>query len=790
MSSLEEKVRQKAKITFLGDAMCQGPMLAPYAMPNGGYDFSRIFSEGVRDMLAQSDFVVANLETPIAPDDEHLTDERYRFCSPIEFAQAVKDAGIDYVFTANNHCLDRGPAGILRTIEALDRVGLGHTGTFASREESVAPSVVEVNGFRVGLMSYTYGTNAFANDCYLDGTNRFMVNLFQEQELTNPLARAWNSNRDSADGRLYEEFERGNRPENLTLPVFERQEPHERERRDLRAAVARMLMAKPDFTVMGMHAGGQLNPVATKYTKELAEFIRGCGVDWISGTHEHIVHGGDFSAIGAGKLTTYSLGNFCALTGNWEEPFGDLAEFSIAWHVYLERDEDGRPFVAKTSFSVLKTVKDGDEARIRVVPLADLCAAASTDEERQTLQKELFTIAGNFCGFDCAPLGVRPEYTICERSGFTLDANVPAGNIAFERFADGTVHLHQELRDTEGPWFYWAFRVLGAQGRRIDFRFTRSVAVGTRGPFVSLDRGASWSYAAEDGATRNSFSFDFPEGADEVWFYQTIPYLQDDWEAFLAWHAAERGKLFETGVLCMSRKGRAVEKAVFGDLSGKPRYRVFLSARRHCGETMASFVLEGILESVFATDETGDWLRRNVEFMVVPFMDKDGCEDGDQGKNRRPHDHNRDYTEFIYPETRGIRDWIAERAGNVLDIFFDFHCPWLFGQYNEWAYQIHEDDERSATQTSAFGKILEGLQSGGMAYREVNDIRWGVGWNTGANYSAGRSVKQWARAELRCGFVGSFEIPFATANGKVVTPDSCREFGGDIARAFRRYLSR
>jgi hypothetical protein len=177
-----------------------------------------------------------------------------------------------------------------------------------------------------------------------------------------------------------------------------------------------------------------------------------------------------------------------------------------------------------------------------------------------------------------------------------------------------------------------------------------------------------------------------------------------------------------------------------------------------------------------------------VEIMVVPFMDKDGCEDGDQGKNRKPHDHNRDYTEFIYPETRGIRDWIAERAGNKLDIFFDFHCPWLYGNFNEFVYQVHEKHKENAEKTSRFGKMLEALQDGSMSYREKDDIRWGVGWNSDKNYTAGRAVKAWAMDELRCGFVGSFEIPFATANGKVVTRESCRAFGHDVARAFARWL--
>ena len=785
------------KVTFLGDVMCQGPMLKAYSTGDGKYDFSEVFA-GVKGLLAESDYVFANLETPIAPDNQDLTHERYSFCSPHEFAEAAKAAGIDFVFTANNHCLDRGPAGIPRTVAALDKIGLPHTGTFATAQDAAKPLVVDVKGFKIGVLSYTYGSNAFANHQYLSETNRFMVNLFQEQELSNPLARAWMRNRNSEEGRRYAEYEKKNRPENLTLPVYERQEPHERERQELAADVARMKAAKPDFIAMSMHAGGQYNPVATKYTKELAEFIRRCGVDWISGTHEHVVHGGDFSKFGESRLTTYSLGNFNSLNGVWQGPYDKMADYSIAWHLYLGRKGDGTPFVAKTTFSVLKTIRGGDDNRIRVVPVADHYIRQTDHATRQKLRADLIKVAKAFSGIDYGQLGVCAEYPIAEaaarsasgpyQAGFTVDKNVPAGNIALDKIDGNTVLVHQELRDTPSPWFYWAFRVKGAQGRKLDFRFTQSVAVGTRGPCISLDKGNTWSYAAEKGATRNTFSYTFPSDAEEVWFYQTIPYMQTDWEAFVKRHEADRGKVFETGVLCASRKGRNVEKAVFGNLSGNPKHRIFLSARRHCGETMASYVLEGVLESVFAKDDLGAWLRENVEIMVVPFMDKDGCEDGDQGKNRKPHDHNRDYTEFIYPETRGIRDWIAERAGNKLDIFFDFHCPWLYGNFNEFVYQVHEKHKENAEKTSRFGKMLEALQDGSMSYREKDDIRWGVGWNSDKNYTAGRAVKAWAMDELRCGFVGSFEIPFATANGKVVTRESCRAFGHDVARAFARWL--
>lgn len=67
----------------------------------------------------------------------------------------------------------------------------------------------------------------------------------------------------------------------------------------------------------------------------------------------------------------------------------------------------------------------------------------------------------------------------------------------------------------------------------------------------------------------------------------------------------------------------------------------------------------------------------------MPIVDFDCVTDGDQGKNRVPHDHNRDYCldeTPIYPETAAIRS-CAERNGCFLGV--DFHSPWHTGGGND-----------------------------------------------------------------------------------------------------------
>ena len=387
---------------------------------------------------------------------------------------------------------------------------------------------------------------------------------------------------------------------------------------------------------------------------------------------------------------------------------------------------------------------------------------------------------------------------VVAHGGLVVDNRLPAGNIVVEKIDGDTVHVMRELRDTKPDWFYWAFRVKGAKGRTLTFTFDPRACwggpVGVRGPAVTTDGGKAWSYPCDGKSTKNTFSYAF-DTDDEVRFYETWQYLPPDWEAFLAQHASDRGKKFVTGVLCRSRKGRDVPNARFGCLDGRPKFRIFMSSRHHCSEATATPVLEGVAAAFLADDDLGRWLCANVELMLVPFTDYDGVVDGDQGKNRLPHDHNRDYTEFIYPETRAIRDWITAHADGRLDVFIDVHCPWIRngapGDTNEFLYTPWKDPKMvpDAAAEERYSELLEKLQCGSMRYRKANDVRFGQAWNTAKNYSQGLSAVQWACKNVKgLRIARSYEVPFANASGAVVTPTTCRDLGRDTAKVFRALL--
>jgi hypothetical protein len=265
-----------------------------------------------------------------------------------------------------------------------------------------------------------------------------------------------------------------------------------------------------------------------------------------------------------------------------------------------------------------------------------------------------------------------------------------------------------------------------------------------------------------------------------------MPYLQSNFQAFLSKYAGHPG--LKQSVLCMSRQGRPVELFYMGRMDEQPPYRVALTCRHHCCEMMASYSLEGIMATVLGESAAGRWLRENVAFMVAPFVDKDGVEDGDQGKGRHPYDHNRDYAGVsLYPEVAALRQLIPQWSRNRLDFYLDLHCPWIRGDTNEYIYFVGLADPALWQQTQAFSSILEANRRGPLPYYQKDNMPFGVSWNTGTPPGC-KTSDEWAGELPGVHFSSTVEIAYANANGGEVTAESARSFGVDLANAMSIYL--
>jgi len=365
-----------------------------------------------------------------------------------------------------------------------------------------------------------------------------------------------------------------------------------------------------------------------------------------------------------------------------------------------------------------------------------------------------------------------------------IDCDFPGGNILIDRIDGDEVYLKQDPRDTEGFWFYWYFRVRGAEGQKLAFRFTNGKVIGARGPAVSSDGGRAWRWLENDTVTQESFVYEFGPDETAVRFCLAIPYQRSDLDRMVSRYRDRADFTVEDHAV--SRKGRQVPRIRFGNLGGEPDHRVLLACRHHSCEMMASWVLEGVIDTVLNGSNRGEWLRKNVEFLCVPIMDFDGVEDGDQGKNRRPHDHNRDYLgEPIYPEVAALKELVPEWSDGKLRLAIDLHCPYIRGGNNQELFFVGGPDEEMAKRLEAFSEILESVQAGPLRYSSKHNIPWGESWN---NMNEARSFGRWAALQPGIELATTLETAYADAGGKPVTVESARALGADLAAAMEEWL--
>lgn len=237
------------RLLFAGDVMQHMPQVHA-ARRDTTFDYTEVFA-AVRLRFEAADLAVVNLETTLTRTGRYSGYPLFR--SPVELAGALREAGVDVAFTANNHCCDGGAEGIRTTAEELDRCGVLRTGSFVDSLDRAArhPLLVERRGVRLALLSYTYGTNGM------------------------PVPRGMEVNRID------------------TLRMAD----------DLRAA----RRAGVDGIVVGIHWGIEYARRESAEQRALASFLRRHGADVVIGSHPHVVQPAEADS---SHVVVYSLGNF------------------------------------------------------------------------------------------------------------------------------------------------------------------------------------------------------------------------------------------------------------------------------------------------------------------------------------------------------------------------------------------------------------------------------------------------------------------------------------------------
>ena len=139
------------RLFFIGDVMMHKAQI--------GRDY-KLFLSDLDSTIAAADLAVANMEFPLGgrPYTGYPA-----FSAPDEYAKVISDLGIDVFLTANNHILDKGTAGLVRTLKEYSKIENGpmFTGTSSKDfpDSLYNPLVLNIKGIRLALVNCTYGTN-------------------------------------------------------------------------------------------------------------------------------------------------------------------------------------------------------------------------------------------------------------------------------------------------------------------------------------------------------------------------------------------------------------------------------------------------------------------------------------------------------------------------------------------------------------------------------------------------------------------------------------------------------
>ncbi|SNT43676.1 poly-gamma-glutamate synthesis protein (capsule biosynthesis protein) [Asanoa hainanensis] len=257
-----------------GDVLLHAPLWQDAARAAGGrgYDFAPLLSD-VAPVVRDADLAICHLETPVGRPGGPFTGYPI-FKVPPQITRALSATGYDSCSTASNHSLDGGAVGVRRTLDALDGAGLGHTGTARSAAEAARPTVYEVDGVRVGHVSYTFSFNG----------------------LSEPKNQPWLANQLSAAAL-------------------------KREARRVRAAGA-------EFVIASIHWGTEYAHQPDALQRRVVREVLGSpDVDLVVGHHAHVVQ--PFERIGT-EWVAYGLGNHVSSQGfSNDTRDGVLARFTL-----------------------------------------------------------------------------------------------------------------------------------------------------------------------------------------------------------------------------------------------------------------------------------------------------------------------------------------------------------------------------------------------------------------------------------------------------------------------------
>lgn len=319
------------KLAVVGDIMVHDYQYnEAYDPATDTYDFMHNFQDA-KEYFAGNDLVIGNLELTFGGTDRPYSSFPC-FNTPDRFLDAVKDAGFNLLTTANNHSMDTGKAGLIRTLDKLDAYGIEHFGTYRSQEERDRIFYKDVNGIRFAFLSYTYSTNG------IPVPDDYLVNLLEE---------------------------------------------------DLLVADIQEARKNADVVVVMPHMGNEYETYPRDIFVQWADLMFEAGADIVLASHPHVLQKMEYRKVDHGNgihdgFIIYSLGNF--ISSQTTPP----RNASIILHLTVEQVAEEPPNVTEVSFVPIWTQfrNAADENHFVVRSVTERLRLSQAEKDAQIRKKD------------------------------------------------------------------------------------------------------------------------------------------------------------------------------------------------------------------------------------------------------------------------------------------------------------------------------------------------------------------------------------------------------------------
>lgn len=259
----------------VGDNLIHDAIYLEYLNGNTNFDFNQDYAL-MKQYIEPVDLAYINQETVCAGEEFGLSNYP-TFNGPTQILDATFNTGFDWFAASSNHSLDVGAEGLIAELNYIHEryPDVSITGAYRTQEESEKYVVREVNGIKVGLLGYTYGTNGVP----LPEDKPWILDLIDEEKIKNDVQE---------------------------------------------------ISQISDVQIVSMHWGTEYNTEIEPDQEELAKKMNEWGVEVIIGTHPHVIKPAEIiKGEDQDTLCYYSLGNFLSAQDTNDRMVGGMASFTL-----------------------------------------------------------------------------------------------------------------------------------------------------------------------------------------------------------------------------------------------------------------------------------------------------------------------------------------------------------------------------------------------------------------------------------------------------------------------------